>query len=194
MGIDSLKIAITLLAALAAAASVWGRLRPALAPPDLPAGPESFCIGLEHRRHEGGLSCAADAAAALLAGIHRLRLPPDCAAVDPPPTVRRGDLLVLDHVAGACRLVDQARLPGAQRLASGIGLDANRDSALELELLPGIGAVRARSIVESRERDGPFEYADQLSRVRGIGPRTVERLRPWLVWPARGRPHLKPKR
>ncbi len=50
----------------------------------------------------------------------------------------------------------------------------------DLEAVPGIGPVRARAIVEERERGGRFENVGALVRVRGIGAATVERLRPWL--------------
>ena len=50
----------------------------------------------------------------------------------------------------------------------------------ELSQLPGIGEALARRIVESREADGPFADHQQLRRVRGIGPRTLERSTPYL--------------
>ncbi|MDD5305957.1 MAG: ComEA family DNA-binding protein [Deltaproteobacteria bacterium] len=77
---------------------------------------------------------------------------------------------------------DPARLPGPRRLLCGVGLDVNRDPAVDLELLPGIGPVKARRIVESREREGPFRSVEDLDRVPGVGTSTVERLRPWLVF------------
>jgi competence protein ComEA len=56
-------------------------------------------------------------------------------------------------------------------------VDVNRASAAELETLPGIGPALARRIMESRAEDGPFRTADDLLRVRGIGPATLERIR-----------------
>ncbi len=56
-------------------------------------------------------------------------------------------------------------------------IDLNRAGAAELTLLPGIGSELARRVVEDRMRNGPFETIDSLSRVHGIGPRTVQRLR-----------------
>lgn len=47
-------------------------------------------------------------------------------------------------------------------------------------MLPNIGETLARRIVESREAEGPFAEVDDLQRVRGIGPRTLEQLRPYL--------------
>jgi DNA uptake protein ComE-like DNA-binding protein len=34
--------------------------------------------------------------------------------------------------------------------------------------------------VESREAEGPFADLEELRRVRGIGPKTLERIRPYL--------------
>ncbi len=52
----------------------------------------------------------------------------------------------------------------------------------ELAELPGIGPALARAIVEDRRRRGRFKTVDGLTRVRGIGPVTVERIR-GLVMP-----------
>ncbi len=60
-------------------------------------------------------------------------------------------------------------------------VDINRASWPELAQLPGIGQTLALRIVESREAQGPFLDHSDLQRVRGIGPRTVENLRPYLL-------------
>ena len=72
-----------------------------------------------------------------------------------------------------------APLRGPARLLFGLRLDLNRADADALQSLPGIGPVRAAAIVGERERR-PFDSLDALVRVRGIGPHTLERLRPWL--------------
>jgi competence protein ComEA len=64
------------------------------------------------------------------------------------------------------------------RLLEGQPLDLNRASAEELELLPRIGPTLARRIIEDREQRGPFRSVHDLTRVRGIGPRTLEGLAP----------------
>ena len=56
-------------------------------------------------------------------------------------------------------------------------LDVNRATAEELERLPGIGPERAGAIVEDREEGGDYMQLEDLLRVRGIGPATLERLR-----------------
>ena len=43
--------------------------------------------------------------------------------------------------------------------------------------LSGIGLAKARAIVEYREKHGPFASPEDLSLVKGIGERTVEKNR-----------------
>lgn len=57
-------------------------------------------------------------------------------------------------------------------------IQVNTASAAELELLPRIGPVMAQRIIEDRAANGPYRDADDLQRVRGIGPKTAEKLEP----------------
>ncbi len=66
--------------------------------------------------------------------------------------------------------------PGATEIASRI--DLNTATQAELESLPGIGPALARRILDDRGRFGPFATVESLTRVKGIGPKTLERLRP----------------
>ena len=56
-------------------------------------------------------------------------------------------------------------------------LDLNRATAEELDFLPGIGPAKARAMVEDRNRNGPFRSVDDLTRVKGIGPKLLDKLR-----------------
>ena len=52
----------------------------------------------------------------------------------------------------------------------------------DLVRLPGVGAKRAEAIVKMRRRlGGRFRSLRQLMRVRGIGPRSLKKLKPHLV-------------
>jgi competence protein ComEA len=57
----------------------------------------------------------------------------------------------------------------------------NRASRDELTRLPGVGVKRAEAIVRLRERLKRFRRITDLLRVRGIGPKTLRRMRPQLV-------------
>lgn len=59
-------------------------------------------------------------------------------------------------------------------------LDVNTASVVELQLLPGIGRVRAEAIVLERLRRGPFTALEELGRIDGLGPLTVRGLAPYL--------------
>jgi competence protein ComEA len=52
-----------------------------------------------------------------------------------------------------------------------------------LARLPGIGPSKARAIVEDRKAHGPFRTLEDLGRVRGIGPATLEAIAPLVVVP-----------
>src|SRR5690606_9762334 len=56
-------------------------------------------------------------------------------------------------------------------------INVNTAGEAELQLLPGIGPALAARIIEDREANGPYESVDDLMRIKGIGPRTVARLR-----------------
>jgi len=57
-------------------------------------------------------------------------------------------------------------------------IDVNQAGTEELRTLPGIGPALAQRIIDSRAGDGPFASVEDLLRVRGIGPKTLARLRP----------------
>jgi len=50
----------------------------------------------------------------------------------------------------------------------------------ELCLLPGIGEALSRRIVAHRQLNGPFQELGDLRKVRGIGPLTLEGMKPYL--------------
>lgn len=57
-------------------------------------------------------------------------------------------------------------------------VDINTADVAELGELPQVGPNLARRMIEHRERHGPFRTFDDLLRVKGIGPKTLEALRP----------------
>jgi competence protein ComEA len=56
-------------------------------------------------------------------------------------------------------------------------LDLNTATAAELEALPEIGKVTAQAIVDYRAKSGPFQRVEDLLKVPGIGPATLDKVR-----------------
>jgi competence protein ComEA len=60
-------------------------------------------------------------------------------------------------------------------------INVNAADAAALCELPGIGPSLAGRIVAYRDAHGPFEKAEDLTAVEGIGPATVEKLGPYVT-------------
>jgi competence protein ComEA len=69
----------------------------------------------------------------------------------------------------------------AEPLTARYLVDINKADWPELAELPELGETLARRIVDSRADAGPFGDHDDLLRVNGIGPRTLEKMRPYLL-------------
>ena len=62
-----------------------------------------------------------------------------------------------------------------------ISLDLNSVGANALVLLPGIGKVISKRIIEKRNRSGPFKSIEELLEVKGIGPKKFEKIQPFVA-------------
>lgn len=60
-------------------------------------------------------------------------------------------------------------------------ININTASETELEDLPGVGPVTAAAIIDYRTQNGPFSAVDDLVDVSGIGPSTLEEIRPFAT-------------
>jgi|SRR5579883_180139 len=59
-------------------------------------------------------------------------------------------------------------------------INVNTATAEELQRLPGVGPATARNIIATRTAT-PFESVNDLDKVKGIGPKTLAKLRPFVV-------------
>ena len=59
-------------------------------------------------------------------------------------------------------------------------LNINTATAEELQTLPNIGEATAQRIVDYRTQHGNFASVDALQNVKGIGAKTLEKLRPFV--------------
>ncbi len=76
----------------------------------------------------------------------------------------------------------EAAPPAAKADGSGVApVDINRATAEELTTVPGIGEATAARIVAFREEHGPFKRTEDLLKIRGIGEKSFQKLRPYLV-------------
>ena len=70
---------------------------------------------------------------------------------------------------------------GAKKIQPGDPpINVNTAPADELQRLPGVGPVTAQAIIASRTA-APFQTVSDLDKVKGIGPKTLEKLRPFVV-------------
>jgi competence ComEA-like helix-hairpin-helix protein len=126
-----------------------------------------------------------------------------CMPVQPPPTWFPTRQAPLAHVRSVYLPPGAERatwlVMGSLTIALGIGLvtarfhppcplhghpclqvDVNQSSKSILAVLPGIGPHRAAAIIRHREQHGRFQEPEDLLAVPGIGPATLERMRPFL--------------
>ncbi len=128
----------------------------------------------------GGLSSDADPSRINLARVvvdgERIWVP--VAGEEPPEEV------------AASRAPDGSNPSGGGRSDPGTGadggatsdvVDVNTADSAVLQTLPGVGPVTAESILAWRTEHGRFATVEELMEVRGIGPRTLDQLKPLVV-------------
>jgi competence protein ComEA len=76
-----------------------------------------------------------------------------------------------------------AAAPAAQPVSSPGApiVDLNAADQAALETIPGIGPVKAAAILGHRSEIGAFTSFDELLEVTGIGPATLESIRPYIA-------------
>jgi competence protein ComEA len=68
---------------------------------------------------------------------------------------------------------------GSSRPAYG-SVSINQAGQSELERLPRVGPAIARRIIDYRNQIGGFRSIDELEQVKGIGPKTLAQIRPFV--------------
>ncbi|MDL2233746.1 helix-hairpin-helix domain-containing protein [Ruminococcaceae bacterium OttesenSCG-928-L11] len=127
-----------------------------------------------------GLVMALYATAAPGYAIH-IRYEPQAAQA--PPTVEDEAIQAEDALPKAA-LHAEPEMADADDLAEAwvvyFPLDLNRATEEELALVPAIGDVTARRIVQYRQWLGGYSSLEQLMEIRGIGEKTWQTIAPYL--------------
>jgi competence protein ComEA len=69
----------------------------------------------------------------------------------------------------------------AEPLVARFQIDVNHAEWPELIQLPGIGPTLALRLIDDRRQRGEFRSVDDLTRVHGIGPLKLQRIRPYVL-------------
>lgn len=103
------------------------------------------------------------------------------------PALAQVEIQLVLRIAALAVLVIVAILGWRQRVhvaprgPTPLQIDLNTASIQELTLLPGIGVTMAKRIVNDRLQRGHFGSVAELTRVRGIGERTLAQIEPYCV-------------
>lgn len=87
----------------------------------------------------------------------------------------------LNQINQAAMLVDSSHItilsliPGVNSQNTSININTATED--ELEFLPGIGPVSAKSIIEYRMKNGSFGSIEEIQKVEGIGPAIFEKIK-----------------
>lgn len=84
------------------------------------------------------------------------------------------------QVAVAAKAAPAAVVESASNPAGKLNINSADELALQ-EHMVGIGAAKAKAIVQYREENGPFSSVDDLLEVKGVGAKTLEKSRDRLT-------------
>jgi competence protein ComEA len=97
-------------------------------------------------------------------------------------------LLLVSLVAIGIYVAHQSAVRGglvdidkAEKRTAQYKIDINQATWPEIANIPGIGEGLARSIVQRRKENGPFESHDELATIPRLGPKKLETLKQFLL-------------
>jgi competence ComEA-like helix-hairpin-helix protein len=84
------------------------------------------------------------------------------------------------HPAGKSSGKDLGDRLGAENWLVGRRMDVNQATRRDLMMLPRVGYDMAEKILTARDERGPFCTLGELRAIKGIGPKTLERMKPLI--------------
>jgi competence protein ComEA len=81
-------------------------------------------------------------------------------------------------VAAGSLLADRVAAAPQGSAGGGQQIDINKADEQQLAEIPGIGEAMAKRIIDFRQANGPFQRVEDLLKVKGIGEKSLEKLRP----------------
>ncbi len=103
--------------------------------------------------------------------------------------IRYGNIRNLSYALTVAGVLAISSIAIADKPANAV-IDLNSATIEQLITLRGIGEFTARLIVADREKYGAFLAIEDLARVKGVGPATIEANRPRLAANPRPLPQL----
>lgn len=89
--------------------------------------------------------------------------------------------LMIEWIVVATRRPDPLLLQRGAEFQASFRVNVNESIWVDWMQLEGIGPSLAQRIVTYRSLNGRFSSIEDVARVPGIGPATLDRIRPWLT-------------
>ena len=105
--------------------------------------------------------------------VPELRQIPDVPKNEPISNVAQGDAILTSPIPS---VPPQPSVKGTAP-SDGARININTATSQELQTLPRIGPAMAQRIIEYRQTSGRFSTVDELTNVKGIGEKTLEKIR-----------------
>ena len=100
--------------------------------------------------------------------------------IDDNQTPVSDEIIAVNHESTE-EIDEQTEIKKEEITGTQITININTAGKDELVLLPNVGPVTAERIIRYREDYGLFDSIDDLTRVKGIGPKTLEKLKAFVI-------------